>query len=128
MNNKTPKVAKAMAEIEAIIKKYDLGAAIVLHGIEPLKEGFMGRRSQWIKISPSYSALETNNAGEMVIKHGPPEFASEEEQIAAMTFTRDMLEYLSEATRELADEFLTALQSLDEFNGHTNPKWDETSN
>lgn len=86
----SPKLKQAKAEIEAILKKYDIGALVVLH-----TPGF--GESIW-NLTPSYSAIEiTPDHRAILLKSNPAHYGGDKDKRnLAVTNTVNMVQIFTD--------------------------------
>lgn len=104
----SPKLKKAMEEIKAIVKKYDIAAIVVLHTIEgePWHEPdgsihASGFSEYLFSINPSYSAASLHD-DRFQVKGKAAHYSSKEERDKRMSATVNMFDHLSEWTGRMA--------------------------
>lgn len=101
--NYSPKLKKAMEEIKAIVKKYDISASVVLH--TPGNSEFL------LEITPSYSCAKLNH-DHIHFKAKKEDFNNELLRMQTIADTSNMMNLLGET---LGKNALMLMQVSDEF-------------
>lgn len=101
--NYSPKLKKAMEEIKAIVKKYDIAASVVLH--TPGNSEFL------LEITPSYSCAKLNH-DHIHFKAKKEDFNNELLRMQTIADTSNMMNLLGET---LGKNALMLMQVSDEF-------------
>jgi hypothetical protein len=116
----SPKLKKAMEEMKAIIKKYDIAALIVLHS--------PGNSEYLNAITPSYSCMKWNGDELRIRAKLKEDFngdkKSMEEKLAA---TSNMLRLLSEVGGQQLLSIMKVSDFVDELLGSKHTDGDHTS-
>ena len=103
----SPKLKNAMEEIKQILNKHDIAGLIVLH--EP------GYGEHYIKINPSYSALEFKNREGIIMKGRQRYNSNKIKHNKAIENSLSLLKVLCELAGKTIIPLIEVSQKMDEY-------------
>lgn len=113
------KLKQAMEEIKEVMKKYDIGGLVVLH-----TPGYI---ENYMKINPSYSALEFKDKKHILMK-GKDNYKSDKyTHIQAVENSLNLLKSICDVTAITIYPIMEASQSMDVFYNATHQIGSNTS-
>lgn len=99
----SPKLKKAMEEIKHIIKRYDIGASVVLHT--------PGNSEYFINLTPSYSCCKLNGDELRIRARLKEDFNGDKRaQIQKLTDTVNMIDLLGSTSEKTALNLFNTLE------------------